>query len=551
MRASDAPLRTTPGYRVARSTAIALQTVGTVLLVLAFVILATTVAGVFLEHDTLRSSLPRLATLTGLLLVRAVAVAASDWFWRAASQHARSALRTALIEHFAARTGSTARISDNPVTITTEAVDHLDPFITQYLPARVNAVVGPAIAAIAIGILDPIALLIVAFAATLLVVLLALIGRQTTALAERRLAELGWCHAFFLDMVSGLGTLRAFGRADDARRAIATVSARHASAAMDVLRTAFQTSLVMEWAATAATALTAVVVSMQLVSDRISFASALAVLILTPEFFLPFRRLATEYHAGKAGAAALSAITERCAPAPSAPAVPNRSATVPTGSIAFDRVHFRFPDAPHAVLEDCSFELVPGTTTALVGPSGCGKSTVARLLLGLESPTGGRVLIGTRDLASLDLAAWHAQIAWVAQHPALVAGSIADNISLGAPHCGRDAMWAALEAAGLADVVARLPRGIDTAIGEGGVSLSGGQRQRIAIARAYLRDAPIVIFDECTAHLDNDTEAAILAHARALLTGRTTLLITHRSAALALADRVHSLPDLQHQVVLA
>ena len=179
---------------------------------------------------------------------------------------------------------------------------------------------------------------------------------------------------------------------------------------------------------------------------------------------------------------------------------------------------------------------------ALTGPSGCGKSTLLDVVLGLRRPGSGQVLLGGVDLRDLDLDAWRAGIGWVPQRPHLFARSVADNVRVGRPGASDAEVAAALEAAGLASVVRRLPHGVDTRLGDGGAGLSLGERQRLALARAFVRDAPLLVLDEPTASLDAETEADVLDAVRRLTEGRTALIVAHRPALAALADRVVHLP---------
>jgi ATP-binding cassette subfamily C protein CydD len=194
-------------------------------------------------------------------------------------------------------------------------------------------------------------------------------------------------------------------------------------------------------------------------------------------------------------------------------------------------------------LREVSLTVAPGERVAIVGPSGAGKSTLLLLLLGFVAPTGGRVLVDGVDLATMDIEAWRRRLAWVPQRPHLFAASLADNIRLGAPDAPLAAVRAAASAAGLDEVVAGLPDGWDTVLGERGHGLSSGQRQRLALARAFLRNAPVVLLDEPTARLDTASEAAVRDATRRLVAGRTTLLVAHRPALLPLADRVVRLVD--------
>jgi ATP-binding cassette subfamily C protein CydCD len=185
-----------------------------------------------------------------------------------------------------------------------------------------------------------------------------------------------------------------------------------------------------------------------------------------------------------------------------------------------------------------SFEVGPGEVVALTGPSGCGKSTLLKVLLGFVTPDEGAVHLGSFDLAALDPDAWRTQVAWVPQRPHLFAGTLAENIALGRPETTLRQLERAVQDAGLAELVASLPAGLDTVLGEGGSGLSAGERQRLALARAFVRDAPLLLLDEPTANLDGDTEDQVLDAVRRLVRGRTALVVAHRPALAAMADRV-------------
>jgi ATP-binding cassette subfamily C protein CydCD len=178
----------------------------------------------------------------------------------------------------------------------------------------------------------------------------------------------------------------------------------------------------------------------------------------------------------------------------------------------------------------------------VTGPSGCGKSTLLSVILGLRIPDAGSVSLGGVDLAVLDLDDWRSQVAWVPQRPHLFARSVAENVRLGRPDASDAAVAAALDAAGLTEVVHRLPFGADTQLGQGGSGLSAGERQRVSLARAFVRDAPLLLLDEPTASLDGATEAEVLAAVQRLVVGRTAVIVAHRPALVALADRVVELP---------
>jgi ABC-type multidrug transport system fused ATPase/permease subunit len=272
------------------------------------------------------------------------------------------------------------------------------------------------------------------------------------------------------------------------------------------------------------------------------------VLLLCPELYAPLRSIGQQFHASTDGLAAaerILAIVDQPAALTSAPAGSAPSAAVPdpaVDSLRFQAVSFAYPDRQQLVLDRVDLALEPGSQTVLIGPSGVGKSTIAALALRLVDPTTGVVSCGGVDLRALAPDAWRRQVAWVPQRTRLFSGTIAENIALGTPQAIRARIRAAAIDAGLEGLLAVLPAGLDTRVGDGGRGVSAGQAQRIGLARAFLRDAPLVILDEPTAHLDADTAGEIGTSIERLSVGRTTLLITHDERLAARAGQVIALP---------
>jgi len=343
----------------------------------------------------------------------------------------------------------------------------------------------------------------------------------------------------FLDVVRGLPTLRAFGRAHDELAVLAEVSERYRTTTMETLRVSFLSGSVLELAATLGVALVAVTAGVRLVGGDLGLEAGMTVIVLAPELYLPFRRLGAEYHASADGLA----IAERMfalLDAPDAAATggahsPPSPAEVP---VRFERVAFSYPARPTRVLDELDLEIWPGEAVALVGESGAGKSTVAALLLGLLEPTAGRISLGGVDLAACDLQAWRRLVAWVPQHPTLLRATVADNIRLGDDDAEDERVVEAATLAGAHAFITGLPRGYATRVGAGERALSPGERRRIGLARAFLRDAPFVILDEPTADLDPDSVATVSSAVARLRERRSLLLIAHRPELVRHADRV-------------
>ena len=509
--------------------------------------LATAITAV-VEQRSLR--LPLIGFVLFLAL-RVIARLLSAHLLSKSSSLIQSKLRTRLVESWIdPGTHENGEIGQRSTLLGT-GIDSLGGYLTAFLPARLLAGLVPVITLVVIGILDPWTLLILFFAGPMLLLLLAVIGGRTRTLADRRFRELGWLRSFYLDMVRGIPTLNVFNRADESVQTIEELSTRFGRTTMDVLRTAFQTSLVIEWAATAATALVAVQVSFRMIEGHISYSAALAVLMLTPEFFSPLRTLAIEYHAGQTGNAVLEQLSGLDSTTTHQQLRPQGPTVTPAiGRIVFDSIGFRYPTRDTQAVDDLNLTIEPGETVALIGPSGSGKSTVAKLLMGQVHPTRGQLSVNGVSLANYSTDEWLSLITSVPQDPFLFRASIRDNIAISKPDATESEIENALTLAHADEFVSALTKGKETLIGEDGATLSGGQRQRLAIARALLRPAPFVLLDEFTAHLDPHTESAVIASLRPVLATRTVLMIAHREATLTLADRVIelSLPKQEARV---
>jgi ATP-binding cassette, subfamily C, bacterial CydD len=422
-------------------------------------------------------------------------------------------------------------------TLAVRGLDALDAYFGRYLPQLVLACLVPLAVLARVMSADWISGLVILVTLPLIPVFGALIGLYTAERTGRQWRLLARLGGHFLDVVEGLPTLKVFGRARAQAELIKKVTDEHRAATMAGLRVAFLSALVLELAAALATALVAVEVGLRLLAGHIGYETALLILLLTPEAYLPLRNLGAQFHASAEGVAAADdvlAILDTPLPvrAPSAGPSPDpRHAIEPDlhcQPIELAQVTLAYPGRARPALDDVSVSISPGERIVVTGPSGAGKSSLLALLLRFTEPTSGRIHAGGRDVSSIPLSSWRRQIAWVPQSPYLFAGTVADNIALGDPDATRAQIRRAARLAGAEDFIAALADGFDTILAERALSLSAGQRQRIALARAFLRDAPLVLLDEPTAHLDQATARQILAVIEALTAGRTVLLVSHR-----------------------
>ncbi|WP_406478055.1 thiol reductant ABC exporter subunit CydD [Streptomyces platensis] len=424
--------------------------------------------------------------------------------------------------------------------LATRGIDALDDYFARYLPQLGLAVVVPLAVLARIVTGDWLSALTIVLTLPLIPLFMVLIGWATQSRMDRQWRLLARLSGHFLDVVEGLPTLKVFGRAKAQAAAIRSITGEYRRATLRTLRIAFLSSFALELLATISVALVAVGIGMRLVHGELDLYTGLMVLVLAPEAYLPLRQVGAQYHAAAEG---LSAAEEIFAVL-EAPLRTPGTAPAPRGTaLAVEELVVRHPGRTADSLPATSFEVRPGETVALVGPSGAGKSTLLSVLLGFTAPSEGRALADGHDIASLSPESWWQRIAWVPQHPHLFAGTIAENVRLARPDAEDAAVRTALGDAGALDFVDALPDGMATRLGESGAGLSAGQRQRLALARAFLADRPILLLDEPTANLDGATEEAIVAAVRRLAVGRTVLLVVHRPALLAVADRVVRLPE--------
>ena len=516
-------------------------------------LLARAIAGAFVGGDGPAELATVLALLAVVLAARALLAWAAEVVAQRISGAVKSQLRVALLAR-AVELGprwAAERASGEVTLLATRGLDALDAYYGRYLPQLALGVIVPLAVVACLFAVDLVAGLTVALTVPLIPVFMVLIGRMSAAHRRRRWLALARLANRFADVVAGLPTLRAYGRAEAQVGILRRITDAYRTTTMATLRIAFLSALALELLATLSVALVAVGIGLRLADGDLSLETGLFVLVLAPEAYLPLRRLGAEFHASEEGLEAAEAAFAILDAAPAGPGagagatagVETAAGALPTSSIAVgglavEGVSVVQPGREVIAPAAASFTVRAGELVVLVGESGAGKSTLLAAILGLVAPTDGRVLAlhaGSSDgipVAGIDPRAWRSEVAWVPQVPWLFAGTVGDNVRLGAPDADDAAVERALAAVGLTEV------GAGRVLGERGSGLSSGQRRRVGIARALVRRTPVLLLDEPTAGLDEASEAIVLrAVRRAADGGAAVVLVAHRPGAVAGADR--------------
>ncbi|MGQ0335494.1 thiol reductant ABC exporter subunit CydD [Halomonas elongata] len=500
--------------------------------------LAWLVTSMLIEGAAPSSLAAGFAVLVAMIVLRALAQWGQESAGLTASLRVRARARRELLDHLE-RLGPVGLAGHHSASLANRVVDQveaLDGYVARFLPQLRLAVAIPLLILGVVVWLDWLAALFLLLAAPLIPLFMALVGMGAEQLNREQFDTVSRLSRHFIDRVRGITTLQLFGAGERATHEVHAAADDYRRRSMRTLRLAFLSSAVLEFFAAVAIAVVAIYVGFGLLgyisfgpADQLTLFSGLLVLLLAPEFFQPLRNLSQHYHDRAAALGAAEGMVALLGETP-----PRGAEVLPEcrteALVELEAVTVSYPERGR-VLGPLDLALQPGEILGVSGPSGVGKSTLLQLLAGFIAPTSGR-----------QRAATGLKVAWMDQRPLLIHGSLADNLRLAAPEADDRSLHLALEKAGLGELIAALPEGLETPLGERGVGLSGGQAQRLALARIFLSSAPLVLLDEPTASLDDDSEARVLEAFSALAEqGRTLVIASHRMAPLALATRRLSL----------
>lgn len=506
-------------------------------------ILSRVIANGFLHRPDFGEAAPVLATLLLVMLGRAALAWGSEISAHAIASRVKVILRASFYRRLLdlGPAYASSERSGELANTALEGIEALDAYFSQYLPSLVIAALLPLTFLMIVFPLDLLSGFVLLLTAPLIPIFMILIGSLAQTLTQRQWQTLSRMSAYFLDVLQGLTTLKIFGRSKAQAEVIRQVSDRFRQVTMGVLRVTFLSALVLEMVATLSTAVAAVQVGLRLLYGWLTFEQAFFVLLLAPEFYLPLRLLGARFHAGMSGVAAAKRIFTVLEQPPTTTLDQREDLRTPTLSappaIRLEGVSVSYAEGRIA-LKNVTLDVPAGHKVALVGPSGAGKSTIASLLLRFIEPDEGQIFVNQQPLTQIHPELWREHIAWVSQTPYLLDDTALANIQLAYPGASREqVMWAARQAEAH-DFIEALPQGYDTRIGEHGTRLSGGQAQRIALARAFLRQSPLIILDEPTANLDLESEDLLQKSLERLLLNKTCLIIAHRLNTVLNADQI-------------
>lgn len=520
---------------------ISLSVPGTIVTLVQMTLLSTVVSRVFLFHQQLRQLIPLLLLLSGSIVIHALLLWGREIVAQCGAVRIKTTLREQLLTHVMqlGPAYSKNERTGELVATASQGIETLDAYFSRYLPQIILSVLIPLMIVAYIFALDWASALLLLVTGPIIPLLMILVGSYAEKHIQHQWLALSRINAYLLDAIQGITTLKLFGQSQKEHERITRFSDALRERTMKTLRVAFLSGMVLEFLSAVAIGLIAVTLGVRLINGNITFEHAFLILLLAPEFYRPLRELGVHRHAGLEGNIAAQRIYEILdTPLPVkigtiSTKVPARQLTITMTDIAYT-----YPGQERSAVQGVSLTLPAGSCTALIGKSGAGKSTLVNLLLRFIDTQNGTISANGIDLQALSTETWREYIALVPQHPYLFYDSVRANIRLARPMASDQEIEQAAQLAGATEFISRLPQGYTTEIGERGIRLSAGQAQRIAIARAFLKDAPLLILDEPTSSLDPLSERLISTALKQLMQGRTVLVIAHRYNTINMADYI-------------
>lgn len=539
-------------------------------------LLAEAVQRIFVEGASLSSVLGLLAILLAVMALRVLMSYGNGKVGLVMAGRAKTNMRAKVLQSLthASMPSSLRGRTGGRVSLALDAVDEADSYFSQYMPRMLEAAIIPILILVVVFTQHANSGFIMLCTAPFIPVFMILVGLKTRNKSEEKFAQLAEFSGTFLDSLQGLVTLKIFGRAHRQTAEIERSSLNYRDATMGILRIAFTNTFMLESIVMLSIGVVALELAIQLlVFKALNFHTAFFILLLVPEFYSLLKNTGTAFHSGRTSMGAIRKVedllmetsSEHIAVEAVETVEPKEEAVsraegmnhsehitqvrkqirkldgtqLPTSpSIELDHVQFHYGTGSFRVATG-SVSLGPGEHIAIVGKSGSGKTTLLHLIAGLLKPTAGGILVNGSPLQQCDETEWYESISYITQHPYIFAGTLADNIAIGAgPHVSRDEIKAAAIAAGLASIVDDLQQGYDTYVGEGGRGLSGGEKQRLALARAFLKRPAVILFDEPTVGLDLHTERILQQSITTLSRTATTITVAHRLYTIQHADKI-------------
>ena len=530
------------------SIAIACGSINGILMIVQMALLAAIINQIVFLHQSMTQLTPWLFGLAAVVVGRALFGYASDRYSRYAAMQIKLAIRQQLLQHlFAIGPRASSQIGTAKIAqILHQGVDSLEDYFSGYLPIVAYCAVIPAAILFAVFPLDWLAGLILLVTAPLVPIFMIIIGHKAQDLNQQHWAKLLRMSSHFLDIIQGLTQLKIFNASRQEMLAVKSISDDYGNQTMAILKVAFLSSFMLEFLASVAIALVAVTLGFRLYYGHVDYLLALWVLLLAPEFYLPFRQLGAQYHAKMAGVAAaqdMLAILATAATDQIPASSDNTSEQLDTKpqmqapfSIDLADVNFTYPGRA-ATLTNINLRFDGPGLYAIIGESGAGKSTLTDMILGFLSPDRGTIHINGQQHDQTSRDHWLQRCGWIAQHGHIFYGSLAFNIALSTDY-DAERIKQALKKVGLDSLVAELNQGLDSHVGDGGVGLSGGQAQRLALARAFYHQPDVLILDEPSSHLDKDTERLVSDSIAEYAKDHLVIVIAHRLSTVTQAKSI-------------